>query len=77
MQGFLALLFCELEEKENAKAYLVEFYPKLAKKLDVEQLSLQSESFLTPEFNLFKSDIIYRCPFKNSEEQIYLSLISH
>jgi len=64
-----------MEEKENAKAYLVEFYPELANKLDVEQLVLQSESFLTPEFNLFKSDIIYRCPFKNSKEQLYLALI--
>jgi predicted transposase/invertase (TIGR01784 family) len=64
-----------MQNKENAKAYLTEFYPGLAKHLNLEEIELRSESFLTPKFSAFKSDIIYRCPFKDSEEHIYLSLI--
>ncbi len=64
-----------MEDKTNAKAYLEEFYPELAKNLDLEKLQIQSESFLTPQFSAFKSDIIYRCPFKGSEEYMQYALI--
>ncbi|MFK7978550.1 MAG: Rpn family recombination-promoting nuclease/putative transposase [Saprospiraceae bacterium] len=64
-----------MKEKENAQAYLKNFHPELVEILDIDQLEPQPESFLTPEFDLFESDIIYRCPFKNSEKSLYLSLI--
>ena len=64
-----------MKEKENAQAYLKNFHPELVAILDIDQLEPQPESFLTPEFDLFESDIVYRCPFKNSEENLYLSLI--
>jgi len=64
-----------MEDKANAKAYLEEFYPELAKNLDLDRLQIQSESFLTPQFSAFKSDIIYRCPFKDSDEYIQYALL--
>ncbi|MFK7978349.1 MAG: Rpn family recombination-promoting nuclease/putative transposase [Saprospiraceae bacterium] len=64
-----------MEDKTNARAYLEEFYPALAKNLDLDRLQIQSESFLTPQFSAFKSDIIYRCPFKGSEEYVQYALI--
>lgn len=30
---------------------------------------------MTAEFDLFESDIVYRCPFKDSNQSLYLSLI--
>lgn len=64
-----------MREKENAQAYLKNFYPELVEILEIEQLEPQTEGFLTAAFDLFESDIVYRCPFKNSEENLYLSLI--
>jgi len=64
-----------MEDKANAKAYLEEFYPELAKNLDLDRLQIQSESFLTPQFSVFKSDIIYRCPFKDSDEYMQYALL--
>ena len=64
-----------MENKTNAKAYLEEFYPELAQNMDLEQLQIQSGSFLTPQFSAFKSDIIYRCPFKGSDEYIQYALL--
>jgi len=64
-----------MEEKASAKAYLEEFYPELAKHLDLGSLEIQPKSFLTPQFSSFKSDIIYRCSFKQSDESIHFALI--
>jgi len=65
-----------MEDKVNAQAYLENFYPELASKLDMSTLvSEDKESFLTEEFKLFKSDIIYRCQFKESKEQVCLTLL--
>ena len=64
-----------MEDKANAKAYLQSFYPELAKQLDLRTLTSSKDSFLTEEFKLFKSDIVYRCKFSGSKEQVYLSLL--
>lgn len=64
-----------MEDKANARAYLKEFYPELSKNLDLRTLSLEKESFLTEEFKLFKSDIIYRCKFSKSDKQVNLVLL--
>jgi len=64
-----------MREAENARAYLVNFYPKLAKKLDTNSLELANTSFVNPQFKVFDSDIVYRCRFKDSSEQLYFSLL--
>jgi len=65
-----------LRETANAKAYLQHFYPEIAQKVNLDTLTLESESFLTPPFDLFKADIIYRCQWKASDKDaLYFSLI--
>ena len=64
-----------LRDTANAKAYLEHFYPAIAEQVDLDTLTLKSDSFLSPQFELFKADIIYRCKWKSSEESLYFSLI--
>ena len=64
-----------LRDPTNAKAYLQHFYPAISKQIDLETLTLESDSFLSSQFELFKADIIYRCRWKDSEESLYFSLI--
>lgn len=64
-----------MEDRKNAKNYLKNFYPELAAKLDLRTLKSDQDGFLTPEFDLFKADVIYRCQLKNSDKHLNLALI--
>ena len=64
-----------LRETASARAYLEHFYPEIAQRVDLSTLTLESDSFLTPPFELFRADIIYRCKWKSSEESLYFSLL--
>jgi len=64
-----------MRETENARAYLVNFYPSIAALLDLDSLQLSNTSFTNPRFKTFHSDIVYRCHFKDSKEALYFSLL--
>ncbi|MFK7979639.1 MAG: Rpn family recombination-promoting nuclease/putative transposase [Saprospiraceae bacterium] len=64
-----------MRETENARAYLVNFYPSIADLLDLDSLQLSNTSFTNPKFKSFDSDIVYRCRFKGTEKAIYFSLL--
>jgi len=64
-----------MRETENARAYLTNFYPTLSEKLDLDSLELEDTTFVNPQFKLFDSDIVYRCRFKHSSEQLHFSLL--
>ncbi len=64
-----------MSEVENATAYLVEFYPEMAAILDLPSIQLASKSFMQPALKLFKADVVYRCKFKGSEEELYFVLL--
>ena len=64
-----------MESRENAESYLKEFYPQIAGLLDLESLEFQPDGFMTSDLKVFKSDVIYKCRFKDSEEEMFCSLI--
>ncbi|MEM6316255.1 MAG: Rpn family recombination-promoting nuclease/putative transposase [Bacteroidota bacterium] len=64
-----------MSKKDNARAYLEEFYPKVAAIADLDTLALETERFIRPNLKLFRSDIIYRCQFKDLPEHFYFSII--
>ena len=64
-----------MREAANARAYLVNFYPQLSQQLDLDSLILGDTSFINPQFKTFDSDIVYRCRFKDSSEELYFSLL--
>lgn len=64
-----------MREAENARAYLVNFYPSIAALIDLDTLQLSNTSFTNAKFKTFNSDIVYRCQFKKSTEAIYFSLL--
>ena len=65
-----------MEDKENVKAYLEHFFPKIAQIADLNSLRQENTSSLLPDLKLFLSDIIYRCRFRGSEKKhFYFSLL--
>ena len=65
-----------MEDKENVKAYLKHFFPKIAQIADLDSLRQENTSSLLPDLKLFLSDIIYRCRFKgNKKKHFYFSLL--
>jgi len=64
-----------MRKAANARAYLVNFYPQLSQQLDLDSLILGDTSFINPQFKTFDSDIVYRCRFKDSSEELYFSLL--
>jgi predicted transposase/invertase (TIGR01784 family) len=64
-----------MSSKENASAYLEDFYPKIAAMAALETLEQAKGDFIRSNLKIFHSDIIYRCQFKGSEKQFYFSLI--
>jgi len=64
-----------MREPENARAYLLNFYPQLSQQLDLDSLQLGDTTFINPQFKTFDSDIVYRCRFKDASEELYFSLL--
>lgn len=64
-----------MSKKSSVIAYLTHFNPEIGSLLDLDTLESSSESFIDEKLDVFESDIIYRCQFKNSEEQIYISFL--
>jgi predicted transposase YdaD len=64
-----------MSKKENARAYLENYYPDIAAMADLDQLQQIDDQFIKSDLKVFKSDIIYRCQFKNTDKAFYFSLI--
>ncbi len=64
-----------MKNPENARAYINEYYPKIALKLDMETLRSVDTTFLSSKLKVFESDIIYRARYKGRDEEQYISLI--
>ncbi len=64
-----------MSQVENARAYLEDFYPEVAEMADLTTLEIVTDRFIRSNLKIFRSDIIYRCKFKNKKEHFYFSLI--
>jgi predicted transposase/invertase (TIGR01784 family) len=64
-----------MSQEKNARAYLQSFYPEIAAIADLDSLQVEPDDFLRPNLRLFRSDVVYRCSFKDSLEQFYFTLI--
>jgi hypothetical protein len=64
-----------IQEKSMAAAYIKAFLPpSIVEHLDLSQLTLDENSYITEELRAYYSDIVYACPYKSSSVQITLLL---
>jgi len=61
--------------KDSVREYLTRFHPEIATLVDLKTLKLSKDSFLSPDLETFTSDIIWKCRFKNSKEETFLSFL--
>ena len=65
-----------MSEEGSAAQYLTTYYPESRRQLlDISSLELQPDKFPIPDLKVFDADISYRCRFKNSEEQLMVSIL--
>jgi hypothetical protein len=64
-----------MQKKRNAIAYIQTFAPAWEKVLDLQSLHIQKETFTVPDLKTFDADILYKCRFKNSKEELTISFL--
>lgn len=69
-------LFKEVMEKPaNAIEYIKTHYAELAEQLELSTFQVEREKLSVPNFKTFEADIVYTCKFKNSDEDLNISLL--
>ena len=64
-----------LGKEENAKEFLKEYLPSdILEIIEIESISIESESFITKELRRYYSDVLYKVKMQGEEGYIYILL---
>ena len=64
-----------MEQPANAIEYIKTYYAELADQLELSTFQVEREKLSVPNFKTFEADIVYTCKFKDSDEDLNISLL--